>query len=295
MRFGTSNADLSGPSAGALRGILPASELRAVVTRERNRSERSRLAFSLVIFTVGDEPAGKSPATLATILRERLRSTDEVGWLDSTRIAAVLPYTPAEEAAGVVRSIEVELARLGLTLPSRIETYPAVALERPAPRSNRNDGPPPASPGGGNGSVVARPKERSDHAAREGVAALGPTLAELVVQPLPLWKRAMDVAGASIALLLLWPLFLIAAIAIKLDSRGPIFSGSRASAPAAASSVSTNCGRCRSAPTSSSRGCASTTSSRVRSSRCARIPGSRASDASCAARASTSCRSSGTS
>src|SRR5262245_1659227 len=223
MRFGTSSTDPSGPSAGALCGLLPASELRAVVTRERNRSERSLLAFSLVIFTVGDEPARRSAVSLATILRERLRSTDEVGWLDATRIAAVLPYTPAEEAAGVLRSIELELARAGLTLPSRIETYPAVALERPARRSERDDGPPPASPGGGNGNVVARPKERTDHAAREGVAALGPTLVELVVQPLPVWKRAMDVLGASIALLLLWPLFLVAAIAIKLDSRGPIF------------------------------------------------------------------------
>jgi lipopolysaccharide/colanic/teichoic acid biosynthesis glycosyltransferase len=221
MRFGTSSADLSGPSAGALRGILSASELRAVVTRERDRTERSHLPFSLLIFTVGDESGWRSAATLSAILRERLRSTDEVGWLDATRIAAVLPYTPAEEAAGVLRSIELELARVAVELPSRIETYPAATTPRAPSRQDRDDDAPPTSSGGGNG--VARPAERTAEPAREGVAAIGPTLAEIVVAPLPFWKRAMDVAGASLALLLLWPLFLIAAIAIKLDSPGPIF------------------------------------------------------------------------
>lgn len=38
-----------------------------------------------------------------------------------------------------------------------------------------------------------------------------------------LLKRMMDVVGASIALVVLAPLFLLIAIAIKLDSRGPVF------------------------------------------------------------------------
>jgi exopolysaccharide biosynthesis polyprenyl glycosylphosphotransferase len=36
-------------------------------------------------------------------------------------------------------------------------------------------------------------------------------------------KLALDLIGAGIWLLLLWPLFLIVAILIKLDSRGPVF------------------------------------------------------------------------
>ena len=35
-------------------------------------------------------------------------------------------------------------------------------------------------------------------------------------------KRALDIVGSMTAIMLLWPLFLIAAIAIKLDSGGPI-------------------------------------------------------------------------
>ena len=38
-----------------------------------------------------------------------------------------------------------------------------------------------------------------------------------------LLKRAMDVAGATVTLLLLSPLFIVLVIAIKLDSRGPVF------------------------------------------------------------------------
>jgi exopolysaccharide biosynthesis polyprenyl glycosylphosphotransferase len=38
-----------------------------------------------------------------------------------------------------------------------------------------------------------------------------------------LLKRSLDVVGASLALLVVAPLFLVAAVAIKLDSRGPVF------------------------------------------------------------------------
>ncbi len=36
-------------------------------------------------------------------------------------------------------------------------------------------------------------------------------------------KRAMDIAISIVAIALLWPLFLLASIAIKLDSKGPVF------------------------------------------------------------------------
>lgn len=36
-------------------------------------------------------------------------------------------------------------------------------------------------------------------------------------------KRVMDIALSAVALILLWPLFLVIAAAIKLDSKGPVF------------------------------------------------------------------------
>jgi lipopolysaccharide/colanic/teichoic acid biosynthesis glycosyltransferase len=44
----------------------------------------------------------------------------------------------------------------------------------------------------------------------------------LFVQPLPAWKRAMDIAGAIAGMLLALPIMAIAAIAIKLTSPGPV-------------------------------------------------------------------------
>jgi lipopolysaccharide/colanic/teichoic acid biosynthesis glycosyltransferase len=40
--------------------------------------------------------------------------------------------------------------------------------------------------------------------------------------PMPWWKRSLDIAASALALLFLSPLFLVVAIAIKLDSPGPV-------------------------------------------------------------------------
>lgn len=40
---------------------------------------------------------------------------------------------------------------------------------------------------------------------------------------LPRWKRAMDIVGASLALVAFSPLILVISIATRLDSRGPVF------------------------------------------------------------------------
>jgi lipopolysaccharide/colanic/teichoic acid biosynthesis glycosyltransferase len=47
-------------------------------------------------------------------------------------------------------------------------------------------------------------------------------LETLLARPMPLWKRAVDLAGATIALVVLSPVMILAALAVKLTSRGPI-------------------------------------------------------------------------
>jgi lipopolysaccharide/colanic/teichoic acid biosynthesis glycosyltransferase len=47
-------------------------------------------------------------------------------------------------------------------------------------------------------------------------------LEQLFVQPMPIWKRTVDLLGASLGIVLLAPLFVLVAAAIKLTSRGPI-------------------------------------------------------------------------
>lgn len=45
----------------------------------------------------------------------------------------------------------------------------------------------------------------------------------ILSKPTPWWKRGIDILGAGTGLLLLSPVFLIAAVAIKVSSRGPVF------------------------------------------------------------------------
>jgi len=47
-------------------------------------------------------------------------------------------------------------------------------------------------------------------------------LEAFLLRPLPVWKRAMDIVGSALALLLLSPLMLAVALAVKLTSRGPV-------------------------------------------------------------------------
>ena len=159
MRYRDARADREGPAAIVLRGVLSVPEFRAVLQRERNRSERSHLPFSVLICTVRGEGAeaassngnghaastngsprdpGATSAAVAVVLKQRLRTTDEVGWLDRDRLAALLPYTPIEEAHAVLAALERELHRAGVSAPWSIESYPPAGFGRVPSKSLQN-------------------------------------------------------------------------------------------------------------------------------------------------------------
>ncbi len=48
------------------------------------------------------------------------------------------------------------------------------------------------------------------------------SLEEIMVKPLPFWKRAMDIVGSIIGLIIFSPVMLVTAVAVKLSSRGPV-------------------------------------------------------------------------
>jgi lipopolysaccharide/colanic/teichoic acid biosynthesis glycosyltransferase len=64
---------------------------------------------------------------------------------------------------------------------------------------------------------VAIPKRRQHDEDRPVHA-----LEMLFVQGLPLWKRAIDVIGAMVGLIVLAPVFLLLAAGVKITSRGPV-------------------------------------------------------------------------
>lgn len=138
----------------------------------------------------------ESLAAVAELLEFRLRTTDELGWLDRLTVCAILPGTGLEGACKVVEDVAVELASSNHPLLTTIYTHPSGG-SRPLHFGSIHE-------------------ESSPTPAR----VLG--MSTLFIQPLPLWKRGLDIVGALFGLVLCLPLFLLVAAAIRLTSQGPV-------------------------------------------------------------------------
>lgn len=184
-------------SADSLAALLSKDQFDRVLQRERARSDRSGDTFSLIVFSVG--PTADHQRTLehlAQILMRRLRLTDDAGWLDQRQIGVVLPDTAAAGAWTVADDVCV-CVPAGLPLPDcHVYCYPS----RPFESDQTSDA-------------------RSDHDSHRPVRGME----RLFARRLPIWKRGLDILGASIGLLIVSPLLIGAAAAIKLTSRGPVF------------------------------------------------------------------------
>jgi lipopolysaccharide/colanic/teichoic acid biosynthesis glycosyltransferase len=188
---------------------------RALVDRERQRVDRNGSRFSLLVLTPrharGDCPSfcigknGTVPAhaadavfaALADFLAFRLRVTDDVGWWRPGALGVLLPDTPAQGAGKVADDI-CRAECLPGPVDCEIYVYP----------SHRR---PPSD------------ADRAELGEDAEIPAAARPLEPALVQALPAWKRAFDVVGAVIALVLLAPIMLLAALAIKSTSRGPVF------------------------------------------------------------------------
>lgn len=187
-----------------IRGLYTSDQMRTVLDRERARSDRTGLIFSLLIYSLSGADREARLRSLVRILRRRLRSTDEVGWLDDDRLAVVLLDAPYEGACKVANDVAGAWPRGLSDLACEICTYPS------------ND--------------ATSDDSEEELPAVQGVPAGGPpapSLEMLFARPLPPWKRAVDIAGALGASILLAPLMAVAALAIRITSRGPIIFAQR--------------------------------------------------------------------
>ncbi len=186
------------PGSAALRGLCGPRELQAILLRERTRADRCGEPLSLLALGVPDRRAGRDTLVhLAKVLRRRLRATDDVGWLDDRRIGVVLPSTPSWGAWTVADDV-------CLDFPYHIPLPECKVYCYPSPRSDGQ--------AGWEDTGAALRGEKGPVHAMETMFVVG----------LPLWKRTMDIAGAVFGLLVLSPLLLIVAAAIKLTSAGPV-------------------------------------------------------------------------
>ena len=175
----------------------------------------------MVVFDVGAGNGISDAARhLAPILTHRIRSTDEVGWLEDGRIGVVLPHTMPEGAWKFAAN--VRQAYNGKLRPPDclVYVYPSSWI--------------PSANGGSDhrstaGKQMSPPEDSGSSAELSSsveIARRARPIEELdsrILCGIPFWKRAIDVAGALLALILLAPVFLLVALLIKIISPGPIF------------------------------------------------------------------------
>jgi len=198
--------------------IYPVESFRRVMERERARTDRTGLPFSLVVFRIdsGKDDAGPSTLFLADFIRKRVRLGDEVGWFDRKGLAALLPGTPVEGAYKFADKVLEAISDYIPLPPCRVFTYPATGsssgsdpgkveqLEIPLTEDL------PTNTG-------ARATMVNDDEALDG------RIESVLSPPVLPWKRMLDILGALAGLILLSPLFLLLAIFIKVVSPGPVF------------------------------------------------------------------------
>jgi lipopolysaccharide/colanic/teichoic acid biosynthesis glycosyltransferase len=169
--------------------MMDATRFRAALERERMLADRSLRQFSVIEFSLR-RGGGETTRRLIEVLESRLRVTDEFGAWDGA-IGVLLPETPAEGARQLAERVNKELG-LQFAHSWTVHVYPEIDIATESP-----------------GESAKCPQE--------AVAA------ELMfAQRLPAWKRTIDILAAASGLLLLSPILLSAALAIKLTSRGPV-------------------------------------------------------------------------
>ena len=193
--------------AESFRHVHSAREFASILNRERDRTDRTGQEFSLVVFETGNGSRGSAARNLVPILAKRTHSTDDIGWLEDGRIAVSLPHTLPDGAWKFVDSVRRALD--GAPVPDcSVYVYPSQWI-------TRVDGTTPPPPDTG------RPPEPKPEA-----KACTRSIEELdsnFLHPLPAWKRAIDVVGSLVAMILLSPLALLVALLIKIASPGPLF------------------------------------------------------------------------
>ncbi len=212
---------------GSLDGKSIDTSLLRALERERVRADRSGLDLSLVFFRFGRTlPLTRPARRLVATLQKRARITDEVGEHGRTGAFALLPDTTEEGAHRFAQSVCDLLDDRHGALVYEVLTY------KPPRKSRRDDD----QRGGRNGSSGQRNGTDRIVILREPVvteAAMSEpdswdadpvevrAMHRLFERPTPLWKRMIDVCVAGTGLLLLSPVLLAIAAAVKLDSPGP--------------------------------------------------------------------------
>ena len=192
--------------------LLAQRELGARLEEERMRSDRTALPLSVILCDVaavgrwlgGPEEFERFLSEFSRMLQGGLRRVDIKGWHDRARVAVVMPATPGSGARVVLERLRgwVERYLKGRGIPAspgplfEVATYPEAV--RGLAAANGHARPQAADPA----AIL--------FAGGKSLRGVGRVM-----------KRAFDVAGALLLLLVSLPLMVAAALAAGLSSPGP--------------------------------------------------------------------------
>ncbi|NOY08511.1 MAG: sugar transferase, partial [Spirochaetes bacterium] len=185
------------------KGIYSKKDFKEKVNYERIRADRNGSVFSIILFF--SEELYKTKKNLNQFISKlttQIRLIDYAGWYDKHYIAILLPETDGEGAVILGNKImkNVDFRNESTSL-FKVYTYPDNWLKHGVNNSS------------GKKSKGRGSKGLNISACIEGVFTI----------KMPLWKRAIDIAGASIGLVIAFPLFLLLSLYIKFISPGPVF------------------------------------------------------------------------
>ena len=189
------------------REILNEEAFWRVISRERRRTERSRKPFLLMLLDMGDAQGpsaatGKTLCKMLTALSAGTRETDVAGWYKQDSIVGIMFTEIAFDDRGTI--VSTMIARLSDILRSHLTLgqFSRVSI-----------------------SFHVFPDDWDESRKRPCNPVLYPDLSKRAEEKRVSggMKRAMDIVGSILALLLFAPLFLLVAAAIKATSKGPVF------------------------------------------------------------------------
>ena len=197
---------IAGPVQPSERFALDEDTFRKMIAIERKRTERSKAPFVLMLLEVANhQNSEKTRKALDCIVKALLiscRDTDLVGWYKSRRIVGTM-FT------GLVVSdkntiLSAILTRVSTTLRDELtfEQFSQISITfHLFPDDWEND-----KPGRPSNSALY-PDLESHDSGRKGLLVM---------------KRSIDIGISSLLLLMLSPLMLAIALAVRLSSKGPI-------------------------------------------------------------------------
>jgi lipopolysaccharide/colanic/teichoic acid biosynthesis glycosyltransferase len=232
------------------RSLLSPEQMAIAVQRETSRADRNGGEFALALFRVrSNDRSSLSTVRLAKTILRRVRATDDVGWYDDQFLAALLPDT---SPTGARQFAEQVLALVSGRAPKplcKVYSYPATWFNPEEEQASaalldpqlRMAGGMPSTPRNGvqnifptsldpmvgtplsNGSVEL-PIPADGLATRSGALAVGDVrpLESLLLKPLPLWKRSVDIAGSLVALVVASPVMFLAVLLVRISGPGPV-------------------------------------------------------------------------